>query len=166
MSVNAVPNEATLQRLVADAVWATFAEDPDFMSNQVAEVSMVAPIFCRMYLRGVAGHRVDLEYDREGGEGHLKDGTQRDDGHWEGWKRPDVVVHQRGHDNANLLVIEFKITEDSQVDIQKVKNLMGLPKKYRFGATVVLNPEGGLPKWRWFSNPHSEPLLAAVPQFE
>jgi hypothetical protein len=161
--------EGSLRRLLARAIWETFDEDPEFMLHRSAEVASVAPIYARMYSRGVTGYRVDFEYDRQGTSGNMKrDNSISSTVGRKGSRRPDVVVHQRGHDAGNLLVVEFKLLDDDSRDHDRVKKLMSHTaggKAYRFGATVVLGPAAGRnPCWRWFDSPDAAPNLEPVPR--
>lgn len=63
-------------------------------------------------------------------------------------KRPDIIIHQRGNNDDNLLVIEVKRTETSteterEKDIQKIKdNWFQFPLFYKYGAIIVTNNYG------------------------
>lgn len=60
---------------------------------------------------------------------------------------PDLIVHQRGNNDHNLLVIEFKTwwNQDQQQDEKKIERFMD-PEgdyRYKFGATVLLEENRG-----------------------
>lgn len=66
-------------------------------------------------------------------------------------KYPDLIVHQRGSNERNLLIAEFKTWWNSNTtdDENKVKKFMD-PKgiyKYKYGVVIVLEKEK--PKMMW-----------------
>lgn len=58
------------------------------------------------------------------------------------FKRPDIVLHQRGHHDDNFLVIEMKIRSSAtatEKDAEKIRDIWFANYNYKFGATVMLN---------------------------
>lgn len=155
-----------LRHLLAEAVLGVTREEPELFAGRVGEVSVVSSIFARMHCVGAAGYSIDLEYDRQGLRGEFKrPAVQERAPTRRGSIRPDIIVHRRGDPAGNLLVVEFKLAADSQRDRAKVSALMRPAPEghgYRFGATVVLRPTGGTPKWRWFDGPGDDPPLVDI----
>jgi len=57
---------------------------------------------------------------------------------------PDIVVHKRGNDKNNTVVIEIKKSnsgQDHTADIQKLKAFTGSQYKYKLGIFLVINVE-------------------------
>ncbi len=53
------------------------------------------------------------------------------------YKRPDIVLHKRGNNKNNYLVIEIKYQQNTQDDINKIKNnWFKHPLRYKFGASI------------------------------
>jgi len=57
-----------------------------------------------------------------------------------GRKRPDIILHKRGNNERNFLVIEEKRDKKLvNIDLQKIQTYWFMePLKYQFGAVVVL----------------------------
>jgi len=64
---------------------------------------------------------------------------------------PDLIIHKRGSNDFNLLIIEFKTWWDNnnETDIRKIKEFMDLTGNYRykFGLSVVLDKEKPICEW-------------------
>jgi len=55
---------------------------------------------------------------------------------------PDIIIHQRGIQENNLLVIEVKKSsnpDDGEFDKKKIKELMQQPFNYKFGLFLRIN---------------------------
>jgi hypothetical protein len=59
-------------------------------------------------------HHVDVEYNRHGLDAKAVNLPEGCRGGGEKLIFPDVIVHQRGHDNENLLVVQLKKTTNNQ----------------------------------------------------
>ncbi|GAH63933.1 unnamed protein product [marine sediment metagenome] len=58
-------------------------------------------------------------------------------------KRPDIVLHKRGTNSNNFLIIEIKRNKPSQKDLEKIrKNWFKPPLSYRFGASIMISDKG------------------------
>ena len=57
-----------------------------------------------------------------------------------GNRRPDIVIHRRGSQDENLLVVEVKRSKELVAsDVQKIRDYWLVPPlQYRFGAVVVI----------------------------
>ena len=84
----------------------------------------------------VADYNVDCEYNRDGY------GTKNIDGVL---VYPDFILHKRGTNDDNLLIIEFKTwwNPNNHDDIEKLREMMSdtHPYKYKYGYSVILNKE-------------------------
>jgi hypothetical protein len=80
------------------------------------------------------GYHVDCEYNRHG-EGKKND--------TEGVFRPDIIIHVRGNDNDNLIMIEAKKFNDEKQEIRKASEaLIRRKNKYNYQcAFLVTFPE-------------------------
>ncbi len=96
-----------MEKAVADALQSLFSDEGFLLEADVAERAIAARLAAYLAPH-FPKHQVDVEYNRHGLEpkvvhlpAHCRGG---------GEKRifPDVIVHQRGHDNENLLVIQIK----------------------------------------------------------
>lgn len=55
-------------------------------------------------------------------------------------KRPDIILHERGNNYNNFLVIEVKYQNDYENDINKIRdNWFKFPLCYTFGATIRID---------------------------
>lgn len=55
-------------------------------------------------------------------------------------KRPDIILHERGNNNNNFLVIEVKYQNDYENDINKIRdNWFKSRLCYTFGATIRID---------------------------
>ena len=84
-------------------------------------------------------YHIDVEYNRN--LENVKTLPQRGTSEAEDARIPDLIVHQRGNNDNNLLIIEFKTwwNPHQQNDQEKIKLLMDEAGeyKYRFGVTVL-----------------------------
>ncbi len=62
-----------------------------------------------------------------------------------GNRRPDIILHKRGSQARNFLVIEVKRDISGTADdLEKIKNYWFVePLKYKFGAVIVVNEGQG-----------------------
>ena len=85
-------------------------------------------------------YHIDVEYNRN--LKNIKTLPQSGSSETEDARIPDLIVHQRGNNENNLLVIEFKTwwNRDRQQDEKKIERFTDLEGDYRykFGVTVLL----------------------------
>jgi len=89
-------------------------------------------------------YSIDVEYNRN------KNDSKRLP-NWENGCYPDFIVHERGTNNNNLLILEFKTWWNTyQInDENKIKQFLD-PNgeyKYRYGATVLIEKKKGHITW-------------------
>ena len=84
----------------------------------------------------IADYDVDCEYNRDGYGMKNIDGTL---------VYPDFILHKRGTNDSNLLIIEFKTwwNSDNREDIEKLKAMMSnwYRYQYQYGYSIILNQE-------------------------
>ena len=79
--------------------------------------------------------RVDVEYNKNGID--TKRTLRRPNG-----VRPDVIIHARGHNQLNVLVVEIKGWWNGQPredDIIKLEDLTNQQEEYKYGLGVFLD---------------------------
>ena len=116
------------------------------------------------HLRGVfPGYHIDVEYNRHGID--VKRVKWMSDCRQSETPRvyPDILVHQRGHDDANVLVVEIKRNgepaEEIECDRQK---LAAMKSEFRYAHSLLLIiPARGqsldLVRYEW--NGHAEQAI-------
>jgi hypothetical protein len=101
--------EAALHRLLQ--------EDRYLLENDLSERCIASRL--AMYLQeSLPEYNVDVEYNRDAAEPKRLDIPEgcanRQDEHGRGLVVPDVVVHRRGRDGPNILVLEVKKTSNPE----------------------------------------------------
>lgn len=82
---------------------------------------------------------IDVEYNRNGND--IKRIPSRPNGSF-----PDLIIHKRGVNTDNLLVVEFKTewsNQTQQDDVKKIRDFMNKEGKYKFryGATILIKED-------------------------
>jgi hypothetical protein len=97
----------SVEKAVREALRSFFRDDAFLLEANVAERAMAAKLAAHL-VPHFPDHQVDVEYNRHGIEPkavglplHLHSGGG-------GLVFPDVIVHHRGNDRENLLVIQIK----------------------------------------------------------
>ena len=54
--------------------------------------------------------------------------------------RPDIIIHERGNNDNNLIAFEIKKDYTSQYDIAKIKSLLKGPYNYKYGCLISYLP--------------------------
>ena len=120
-------------------------EDRHLLMIDVSERCIAARL--AMYLREYfADYDVDVEYNRHGTDKKklydLVDKYDRSRARDDEGQRvlPDVIVHRRGNDDSNLLIIEMKKSAANQDDMERAQRRIRAFRDelgYKFGALVV-----------------------------
>lgn len=79
--------------------------------------------------------RVDVEYNRDKDNPKLENQKKRYDKDKNPYIRPDILIHERGTDNCNILYCEIKKNNDCDTD--KVKKQVYGDRKYRYGISII-----------------------------
>jgi len=97
---------------------------------------------------------VDCEYNREGFEIKKISNPK--------WAKPrgiypDIIIHERGKNSNNILVVEIKKQENKEIenDEIKLKEFTSENYGYNFGLLLIFNTKENSktrPTFRWFSN--------------
>jgi hypothetical protein len=111
-----------------------------------------------MYLQvEFPNHSVDVEYSRAGGVAPKRLALPVQCGRRKhGVVRPDIIVHHRGPDGPNLLVLELKKSvsaDPPQCDHNRIRAFRR-EFRYAFGATIMCQMQVGvgISRSRWFDN--------------
>ena len=87
---------------------------------------------------------LDCEYNRNGSETKKLPSFPRG-------TYPDLIIHKRGRNDANLLVMEFKTYWNSNqiIDIQKIREFTDPDGQYRFkyGVAVLIGKDKEIKQW-------------------
>lgn len=130
--------ERLLEDLIHKSLDDLYTYDKYLIDNKVSErdITHKFAYFFENNKQGteVECYNVDCEYNRDG---HM---TKKLDGDI---VYPDFILHKRGHNNDNLLIIEFKTwwNPDIDEDVEKLKGMMD-PRgrfKYKYGYSIVIN---------------------------
>ena len=100
--------------------------------------------------------KVDCEYNRHGREIKRLD-VPRDNINWDETEArtvfPDIVVHERGNDDNNFLVIEIKKSSNFRgngFDINKLLAFTREPYSYLFGLFLKISMDDQNDELNWF----------------
>lgn len=129
-----------LEELIKKSLDDLYRNDKDLIERRVAERNLTGlfAYYFRINMQNtdVADYNVDCEYNRDGY------GTKNIDGVL---VYPDFILHKRGTNDDNLLIIEFKTwwNPNNHDDIEKLREMMSdtHPYKYKYGYSVILNRE-------------------------
>ena len=90
----------------------------------------------------IESYNVDCEYNRNGYEIKQVNGK---------YVYPDFIVHKRGNNENNLLIIEFKTwwNSDNSADINKILWMMKpqLMFQYKYGCSITINQDNSEIFW-------------------
>lgn len=129
-----------LEELIKKSLDDLYQNDEYLITHRVAErdiTSKFAHYFQNnMREKNIVDYDVDCEYQRDGY------GTKNINGVI---VYPDFILHKRGTNDDNLLIIEFKTwwNPNNHDDIEKLREMMSdtHPYKYKYGYSVILNRE-------------------------
>lgn len=121
--------------------------------GHVSERSIVArfAIYLQMQLyenNGLKDYNLDVEYNRNMDRPKgLPKTAWRDNGAY-----PDLIIHKRGNNSGNILVVEFKThwnreKEGITADINKLQAFMKAPYFYENALFVMFNTDAPKPFW-------------------
>ena len=135
-------NIEQLDGCLREALDALFAEDGELLERDAAERSIGAKLAARL-TQVFPEYNVDVEYDKHGLEPKRVDLPEYCRG---GGRRriiPDIVVHQRGTDDHNLLAIELKKeTNRESRECDKAK-LAAMKRELNYQAGVLIDLPAG-----------------------
>ncbi len=129
-----------LEKLIKKSLDDLYQNDQDLLKRKVAERDLTG-LFAHYFRNNmkdtaIAEYNVDCEYNRDGYGMKKIDGTL---------VYPDFILHKRGTNESNLLIIEFKTwwNSDNREDIEKLKAMMSewYRYQYQYGYSIILNQE-------------------------
>lgn len=123
--------------IVERAIATLYAEEARILEFDVGERTICASL-AAILKRSFPDHSVHVEYNRHGV--HPKD-IEYPDSDGELVQRrvfPDIIVHQPGHDEANLLVVEVKKTTNPESDDFDMLKLGHIKQKMGYLHAVFL----------------------------
>lgn len=129
-----------LEKLIKKSLDDLYQNDQDLLKRKVAERDLTG-LFAHYFRNNmkdtaIAEYNVDCEYNRDGYGMKNIDGTL---------VYPDFILHKRGTNDSNLLIIEFKTwwNSDNREDIEKLKAMMSdlYRYQYQYGYSIILNQE-------------------------
>lgn len=135
-------NQQQLTAIMAEAVNALYAEEGDIIAADIGERTLSS---CVAWLLKAhfPEHRVHVEYNRADYE--PKD-IELPDAEGEPTTRrvfPDIIVHQPGTNEHNLLVIEMKKSTNPMADAGDIFKLDRLKEKYNYAHALFLRLPAG-----------------------
>lgn len=136
---NVAGEHADIERILIDAIEVLYAENLEILRRDVAERTICGQL-AAILQRRFPKQDVHVEYNRHGVE--PKEIAFPDAQGVPTNKRvsPDIVVHQPGHDEENILVIEVKKTTNATPDEPDLVKLRLIKEQihYRFAAFLRL----------------------------
>lgn len=144
-------DQAKLRELLTAAIEGLYKDDPWLIANGLREEALVFRIAHRlanMVERPGRNIHVDLEYNRQNDHNEPSDPKRN---HQDELVTPDLIVHTRGSNTANLLVVEAKRHiprgEELEKQLQKL-SVYADRLGYTHQVLLVLDT---VPKWWWVS---------------
>jgi hypothetical protein len=149
-------SEIIIVGILIDSIAEFYEKDKTLMTDgsqsrdgmEQASAFKIGHYFCNeMKGSDLDSYDIDMEYNKNGTDPKSINNKKI---------KPDLIVHKRGSNNDNLLVVEFKyglrknVTEDS-------KKLKGLTDsagqyKYKIGVLVELGKDLNCVNYRYFQN--------------
>ena len=139
MSSEGQLNQADIERILTEALQTLYAENLEILRLDVAERTICAQL--TGILQGSFDlHSVHAEYNRHGVEPKAIALPNADGVLTIGRVNPDIIIHQPGHDEANILVIEVKKTTNPAPDDTDIAKLTQIKQQigYRFAVFLRL----------------------------
>jgi hypothetical protein len=132
----------SMERAVRDAIRLLFANDAFLLETDVQERTIAARL--AHYLEPhFPGHTVDVEYNRHGLEPKKVDLPAGCRGGGQRLVLPDVVVHQRGHDRENLLVIQVKKETNHQLRLCDRAVIEAMRREFAYRRGLLIDIPAG-----------------------
>ncbi len=156
MARNRSADRETVMKAVSAALGDVIAKDQILLTLQAHELALVHRfgVYLETHLQPVLrqyGLTVDLDYDRHEDRRKL---LPRLDRHDERRFRPDLIVHRRGDDSYNLLVVEWKKNADDSTLNRLEKRIRSLlvnediQPRYGYQVGVLADSSNDGVRWR------------------
>lgn len=158
-----------LEDILKTAISRLMLEEWELATLGVGERTVTSHLFAMLTSEPRFGGSLsfDHEYNRhEGATKTIKNRFYGDELDPDGDRRiyPDIVLHRRGNDDENLLVIEAK--KGASCDDDDRAKIMALVEDYDYQYGVLLafgiSSDGWAPHWTWLdaeSEPETEPVF-------
>lgn len=141
MNIN-VEQKTAILSMIDEALDKLYNHDSYLINNKVNERSIVFRFGyyfqCLLNESPFCDYNMDCEYNKNHSNPkrtvNFKKGTY-----------PDIILHKRGGNDANLSLIEFKTwwNKNNSVDIKKIKDFTDQNGEYKYamGLSIILNQE-------------------------
>lgn len=135
-----------LEDIIKKSLDKLYANDKYLIIRRVSERDIVHRFahYFENYMQDtdIESYNVDCEYNRNGYEIKQVNGK---------YVYPDFIVHKRGNNENNLLIIEFKTwwNSDNGADINKILWMMNpqLMFQYKYGCSITINQDNSEIFW-------------------
>ncbi len=155
-------NREEIKNRLDEALRKLAKKDRYLLENDLSERCIASRL--AMYLQmDFPVYSVDVEYNRKGDTTKKlrlpQECAKRRDERGEGLVMPNVIVHRRGPEGPNILVLEMKKTTNRSAPGCDRKRILALRDKlgYHYGALIVCetrkNHKPGIRISKWFGNP-------------
>ena len=125
-------NNKRIKNIVKNVLLKFFEKDVYFLENNMNEVSITQKLGC-YFQELFSEYNVDTEYNRDHNNPKqiVQDGRRRN-------IKPDIIVHNRGSNDFNYLVIEAKKSNnrDAESDLDKLQAYLRTPLEYDFALFI------------------------------
>jgi hypothetical protein len=129
--MNTVPDISVVLEVVRER----FLQNDADMIRQRAHEQAISQRLAVYLENTLPGWHVNCEYNRQGTGTDPKRDAIGD------IRRPDIIVHERGNDERNLLVVEVKPAWESQEliqkDVVKLKYMLLPPRSYMYAYIAI-----------------------------
>lgn len=152
-----MPNVTSIKRHFQRALCRFLEHDVYLLRHDLAERAMTHKV--GEYLQAeFSEHNVDCEYNRnmDGAKRVELPPTDNEEDARSVSTYPDIIVHRRGNNDNNLLIVEAKKSNsqyDAGYDERKIRAFSRLPYNYRVGVllmfTVLSNGDEPSVEWRY-----------------
>jgi hypothetical protein len=132
----------SMKEAVDDALRLLFVNDIFLLESDVAERTIAAKLACYLAPH-FHKHSVDVEYNRHGLDIKRVDLPEAYRGDHAGRIYPDVIVHTRGNDEENLLVIQIKKSTNRQSRDYDRAVIEAMKRDFKYRSGLLLDLPAG-----------------------
>lgn len=131
-----------MNQIVLDALRLLFANDAFLLEANVAERAIAAKLagYLEQYF---PAHQVDVEYNRHGLDSKMIELPENCRGGGRKLIYPDIIVHQRGNDDENLLVIQVKKETNREPRACDHSIIVAMKEVFRYRQGLLLELPAG-----------------------
>ena len=132
----------SLERILISSLDTLYANSLEIIVSDVAERTLCARL-AAILQRNFDEYDVDVEYNRHGVRPKDIELPDADGVLTSNRVSPDIIVHQPGHDDANLLVVEVKKTTNAQPENSDLFKLAQIKEQLSYRFAVFLRLPAG-----------------------